>query len=82
MPEDNDQVRAIAKEVETYLAQHPEAVDSAEGIVRWWLSRLRLEEAVANVARALDLLVEEGIVVRRQMPDGRYVYGKATRHNE
>jgi hypothetical protein len=77
MADDDQRLRSIADDVETYLARHPEAVDSVEGIVRWWLPRLRLEEAVADVERALDLLVERGVVIKRQLPDGRCVYGSS-----
>jgi Fe2+ or Zn2+ uptake regulation protein len=47
-----------------YFLRHPEAFDDAEGIVRWRLAeeevRLRLEEA----QRALDALVEAGLLER------------------
>ena len=76
MADDDVRVRSIAEEVETYLARHPQALDSVAGILRWWLPRLRLEEAVADVERALDLLVERGVVSRRQLPDGRWLYGR------
>ena len=82
MAEDDERVRSIAEDVETYLARHPEAVDSAEGIVQWWLSRLRVEEAVADVERALSLLIERGVVVRRRLPDGRCVYGRSLDRGE
>lgn len=71
---DEDPILAIASAVEAYLAAHPEAADSAEGILRWWLPRVRLEESVADVQRALDLLVERGAVESRQVAGGRVVY--------
>lgn len=76
MANDDERARAIALEVETYLARYPEAVDSVEGIVRWWLPRLRLEEAVAELERALELLVERGVLAKRQLPDGRCLYSR------
>jgi hypothetical protein len=79
MPDDHERARAIAQEVETYLARYPNAVDSVEGIVRWWLPRLRVEEAIADLERALDLLVEQGRLTRRQLPDGRWLYGRPDR---
>jgi hypothetical protein len=76
MPDDDERARTIAQEVETYLARYPDAVDSVEGIVRWWLPRLRLEEALADLERALDLLVERGVMTKRQLPDGRWLFGR------
>jgi hypothetical protein len=79
MPDDDERARTIAQEVETYLARYPDAVDSVEGIVRWWLPRLRLEEALADLERALDLLVERGVMTKRRLPDGRWLFGRPDR---
>jgi hypothetical protein len=76
MPDEDERARAIAQEVETYLARYPEAVDSVDGIVRWWLPRLRLEEALADLERALGLLVKRGVLAKRQLPDGRWLYSR------
>jgi hypothetical protein len=72
---DDESIEVLAREVETYLSQHPEAADTADGILRWWLPRVRLEEAQHDVQRALDLLVARGVIVERQLPDGSKVYG-------
>jgi hypothetical protein len=74
---DEDRIVAIAAEVERYLTQHPEAVDSVEGIARWWRSPAHVDETLTDVQRALELLLERGVVARWPMPDGRYVYGKS-----
>jgi hypothetical protein len=79
MPDEDERARTIAQEVETYLARHPEAADSIDGIIRWWLPRLRLEEAIAELERALDLLVARGVMTKRQLPDGRWLYGRPDR---
>jgi hypothetical protein len=67
-------VNTIAEEIARYLRAHPEAADSFEGIRRWWLPRVRFEETTAQIERALDELLERGIVVREVMPDGRILY--------
>jgi hypothetical protein len=76
MADDDERARAIAQEVEAYLARYPDAVDNVEGIVRWWLPRLRLEEALAELERALELLIVRGVLTRRELPDGRCLYGR------
>ena len=74
---DDDAIRSLARAVSTYLATRPDAVDSADGILRWWLPQLRIEATPEDLQRALDLLVSEGAVDRRGLPDGRHVYGRA-----
>jgi hypothetical protein len=81
----DDEVRDIADAVSRYLELHPGAADTPEGIVRWWLPRLCFDETIANVQRALEWLVDQGVVAKSQMPDGRYVYarshGRSKSHN-
>lgn len=76
---DNDAINTLAHEVATYLSMHPNAADTVEGILRWWLTRVRTEEATADVQLALDALVERGVVVQRRLPDGRFIYAGSPR---
>jgi hypothetical protein len=70
-------VNTIAEEIARYLRDHPDAADSLEGIRQWWLPRLRLQEAPAQIEGALAELVEKGLVVRQSMPDGTVLYRRA-----
>ena len=74
---DDDRVQLIAAEIARYLVQHPDAADTFDGIKRWWLSRIRVEEAIVHVRQALDGLVLEGLVVEQKLADGRLVYRSA-----
>lgn len=67
-------VLAVAKEIQSYLDKHPNAADSAEGVMRWWLSQQRFEESMQIVQAALELLVSKGNVDRAVTPGGRAVY--------
>ncbi len=64
----------IADEILLYLANHPNASDSAEGIAAWWLARQRYDESVMRVQRALDELEARGLVVRSVLADGTAIY--------
>jgi hypothetical protein len=77
MHEATELTTEIAREVEAYLASHPEGVDSVDGILRWWLPRVRLEETSAELQRALNLLVERGTLDCFEVPGGRVVYRRA-----
>ncbi|MBV2264865.1 MAG: hypothetical protein KUL79_15125 [Thauera sp.] len=60
--------------IEAYLACHPEAADSAEGIARWWLAARGIDTDADTVTQALQRLVEFGSVRVRRTPDGRRLY--------
>lgn len=61
-------------EILRYLSAHPQAADTVDGIVMWWLPRQRYEEAVDRVQRALDDLVARGLVDRITLVDGTVLY--------
>jgi hypothetical protein len=53
-------VRRLADAIRQYLSEHPDAADTLEGVMNWWLLRQRYERAVAKVSQALELLVQQG----------------------
>lgn len=65
---------ALAGEILRYLQTHQTASDTAEGIVRWWIKRQRLEDTLVRVQAALDRLVADAVVVPRLTPAGRTLY--------
>jgi hypothetical protein len=77
--DDDEAVHLVVRGISSYLADHPEAVDTAEGILHWWLPRLRIDATVSAVHCALDRLRAQGTVERRALPDGRHVYGRRHR---
>jgi hypothetical protein len=74
-------VQAITRDIEAYLAVHPHAADSAEGIQRWWLTGTHTEGSFDEVRTALERLTAAGRITRRVLPDGGIVYaGTGLRH--
>jgi hypothetical protein len=69
----SDPTCALEAEVLAYLAQHPRAADTADGIRRFWLSDCGAY-ALEDVERVLDRLVRKGVVARRRLPDGGVLY--------
>jgi len=63
-------VRTVADEIARYLDRRPDASDTEEGVMRWWIPRIRLEEELAVVRDALALLVTQGSVERVVLPSG------------
>jgi hypothetical protein len=76
VPKSSSDVDEIAAEVERYLASHPGAADTVEGIARWWLVHARAEVLRPNLESALEQLVARGLLVRRKLPDGNVVYAR------
>ena len=56
-----------------YLYAHPEAVDSAEGIAKWWLPADWCVD-VQTVETALTRLSKQGLVRRRTNADQHVLY--------
>ncbi len=69
----------IAQIIERYVANHPRAADTAEGVRAWWVGGERHGASLADVQKALDSLVESGRLCRSILPDGVAIYGRPPR---
>ena len=72
-------IAGIAAEIRRYLDDHPNATDSLDGVQRWWLLHGAVEAPSLSVQQALDLLVREGTVIKKILPDGTIVYAGSHR---
>ena len=57
-----------------YLADNPDAGDTFEGIVEWWLLHQRIKFETRTVSEAVAKLVAEGLIVEEKGLDSRVVY--------
>ncbi len=64
-----------------YLRAHPQAADTVDGIVGWWLPRQRHDEAVDRVQDALDKLVASGLLEKITLVDGTVLYADPAQKN-
>ena len=53
----------IGNEILTYLVEHPEAQDTVEGIMQWWLLERQIKFQTARVKEALSELAAKGLVI-------------------
>lgn len=67
-------IEEAARKILCYLAEHPTAADTTEGILQWWLLERTIVEEKETVQRALDRLVEQGLIVAVQSADARRHY--------
>lgn len=63
-----------AQEILAYLAAHPEAQDTLEGIVQWWLLEQKIRRQTARVKEALAELVTQKLILERPGSDLRKHY--------
>lgn len=70
------EVEEIARDLERYIASHPAAADTVDGIARWWLAR-PVQPVLTRVEAALELLIRRAVLERRPLPDGNFVYVRA-----
>jgi len=63
-----------AYQILAYLHNNPEAQDTLEGIVEWWLLRQRIKHQTEKVERALTELIERGLIGVREGADSRVHY--------
>lgn len=71
---DGDELDAVGGAIRHYLAGHPSASDTVEGVRLWWLAGEGTQAPARMVAAALERLVEEGAVRERRLAAGTTVY--------
>jgi hypothetical protein len=64
----------IAHEILAYLAEHPDAQDTLDGIVEWWLLERKTIYQKKIIKEALAELVEEGLLLEAHGEDSRVHY--------
>lgn len=68
------EILQIGSEILGYLESHPDAGDTEEHIVRWWLFDQRREQDIDRTGRALAWLDRNGFIERLELPDRRVLY--------
>ena len=71
-------VSEIARAIASYVEKNPEAQDTLEGIVQWWLPEAQHPTRIALIKKALDELVGEGLLTAYKAKDAQIFY-RATR---
>lgn|SRR5690349_4997188 len=69
-----ENAREVSYYILAYLSENPEAGDTFEGIVEWWLLRQRIKFETRNVSEAVTKLVSEGLIVEHEGSDSRIFY--------
>jgi hypothetical protein len=64
----------VAQELLGYLARNPDAQDTLEGILEWWLLEEKIRRRAFEVKEALAELVKSGLLRERKGKDERTHY--------
>ena len=64
----------IARAVLTYLRKFPNAQDTLDGIVEWWLPDQSIRSHPAMLKTALNELVARGFILQRKGKDSQIRY--------
>ncbi len=68
----------VAKLILQYLLAHPNAKDTRDGVIRWWLPGGVETWDVGKVQGVLDRLVAQGWLTTRTVTPSQVLYGLAT----
>jgi hypothetical protein len=68
-------VEDVVLELERYIAMHPTAADTADGIAQWWLDGRKTDPG--TIETALEILVRRAVLQRTAQPGGRSTYRRA-----
>ena len=77
MQAEASEIKSVASQIKAHFLENPQAAETLEGIVRWWLLRQQFNKAWTTVSSALNELVEQGFLRRIKNPGGKVVYSLA-----
>lgn len=80
MPADQDPEPGVERAldlIDRYLANHPNASDTLDGIADWWIARQCYEEARLVAEDAVREALRRGLIVQTQGPEGATRYERA-----
>ena len=70
----NNEKARICNEILSYLVEHPDARDTIEGIVGWWLLEQKIKHQTGKIKEVLEELVDKGLLVEQQGKDVHTYY--------
>lgn len=69
-----EKAREVSYYILAYLSENPDAGDTFDGIVEWWLLRQRIKFETRNVSEAVTKLVSDGLIEEHEGSDSRIFY--------
>jgi hypothetical protein len=69
-----------APEILDYLARHPDARDTIDGILHWWVLDSCIRQWAPKIAATLQQLIKGGFLEQQPSADGRIFYRISPTH--
>jgi len=69
-----EEKREASQYILAYLLDNPDAGDTFDGIVEWWLLSQRIKFETRIVSEAVNKLVADNLIVEHQGSDSRVIY--------
>jgi hypothetical protein len=63
-----------APEILDYLARHPDAQDTIDGIMHWWVLEACIRSWAPKITETVGRLVEQGFLEEKSSMDGHVYY--------
>jgi hypothetical protein len=70
----NPSLSSPAPEILAYLATHPAAQDTIEGILHWWVLDSCIRSWAPKITETVALLVNQGFLEEKPSSDGHVFY--------
>jgi hypothetical protein len=64
----------IAHEILAYLTDHPDAQDTMDGIIQWWLPEQKIKYEIGKVREIVSELVKKELLLEHKSADSRVHY--------
>jgi hypothetical protein len=75
----NERQEKISEMILNYLQRNPDAGDTLEGIVKWWMGFENIESSIEDVADVLETLIQKREIRMYDIVDGTTFY-KVNKH--
>jgi hypothetical protein len=73
-------MKSPVPEILDYLARQPEAQDTIDGILQWWVLDSCVRSWAPKIAKTIGKLVEQGFLEEKPSSDGRIFYHVSARY--
>jgi Fe2+ or Zn2+ uptake regulation protein len=64
----------LRREIIEYLRSHPEAADTVDGILDWWIPKQHYDNAKHEIQQVLHDLVQQGLIEEVVLGNGNQLY--------
>lgn len=68
------EVTKTCREILEYLTEHPDAGDTADGILQWWMMERQVMAGKSTIQAAIDLLIKRNWILAALAQDSRRHY--------